>query len=52
MLRTDSPLVRVLIFVLMSAIFFLFLKETERKIPSGLAPDTTHSVEDTSHNGR
>jgi hypothetical protein len=25
----------------MSAVFFLFLKMTERKIPNGLAPDTT-----------
>lgn len=32
---------RVIIFVAMSAIFFLFLKITERKIPNGLAPDTT-----------
>jgi len=33
---------RVIIFVAMSAIFFLFLKITERKIPHGIAPDTTY----------
>jgi hypothetical protein len=41
MLRGDSPALRVLIFLAMSAIFFLFLKITERKIPRGLAPDST-----------
>ena len=46
MLRTDSFISRVIIFLMMSAIFFLFLKVTERKIPTGLVPDST---EDTMH---
>jgi hypothetical protein len=41
MMRSDSPALRVLIFVAMSAIFFLFLKITEKKVPTGLAPDST-----------
>jgi hypothetical protein len=41
MLRSDSPALRVLIFVAMSAIFFLFLKITEKKVPTGLVPDST-----------
>ncbi|MFI5201345.1 MAG: hypothetical protein ACHQNE_03050 [Candidatus Kapaibacterium sp.] len=40
-MKRDSFLLRVIIFVAMSAIFFLFLKITERKIPHGIAPDTT-----------
>ena len=47
MLRFDSTLLRILIFVAMSAIFFLFLKVTERKIPDTLAPDSTSA--DTTH---
>jgi hypothetical protein len=41
MLRYDSTALRILIFVAMSAIFFLFLKVTSRKIPDTLAPDST-----------
>jgi hypothetical protein len=41
MLRSDSPALRILVFVAMSAIFFLFLKITEKKVPTGLAPDST-----------
>jgi hypothetical protein len=41
MLRSDSPALRILIFIAMSAIFFLFLKITEKKVPTGLAPDST-----------
>jgi hypothetical protein len=52
MLRFDSTALRIVIFVAMSAIFFLFLKVTERKIPDTLAPDsasadTTHVVSKT-----
>jgi len=35
-------LLRVILFAAMSAVFFLFLKITERKIPRGLAPDSTY----------
>ncbi|MHB8392509.1 MAG: hypothetical protein ACYDBH_23490 [Acidobacteriaceae bacterium] len=42
LLRADSIIVRLLIFAAMSAIFFLFVKITEKKIPSGIAPDTTY----------
>ena len=41
MLRSDSPALRILVFVAMSAIFFLFLKITEKKVPTGLVPDST-----------
>ncbi len=40
-LRSDSAALRILIFIAMSAIFFLFLKVTEKKVPTGLAPDST-----------
>jgi hypothetical protein len=51
MLRSDSPVLRILIFIAMSAIFFLFLKVTERKIPVGLVPDSTNArmIEDSAH---
>jgi hypothetical protein len=45
MLRVDSMRLRLMLFIAMSAIFFLLLKVTERKIPHGLMPDST---EDTS----
>jgi hypothetical protein len=41
MLRADSLALRVLIFIAMSSIFFLFLKITEKKVPTGVAPDST-----------
>jgi hypothetical protein len=41
LLRSDSGALRILIFVAMSAIFFLFLKVTEKKVPTGLVPDST-----------
>ena len=44
LLRADSLRLRLLLFVAMGAIFFLFLKITERKIPQGLAPDTTQDT--------
>ncbi len=40
-LRSDSAALRIIIFIAMSAIFFLFLKVTEKKVPTGLAPDST-----------
>jgi hypothetical protein len=50
MLRFDSTALRIVIFVAMSAIFFLFLKVTERKIPDTLAPDSAaDTVHVTSH---
>jgi hypothetical protein len=42
MLRTDSLLLRVIVFVAMSAIFFIFLKITERKVPHGLVPGSSY----------
>jgi hypothetical protein len=39
--RSDSVALRILIFLAMSAIFFLFLKVTEKKVPTGLVPDST-----------
>ncbi|HZK75341.1 MAG TPA: hypothetical protein VFD13_00385 [Candidatus Kapabacteria bacterium] len=41
-MKRDSFILRVILFVAMSALFFLFLKITERKIPQGVAPDTTY----------
>jgi hypothetical protein len=41
LLRSDSAALRILIFIAMSAIFFLFLKVTEKKVPTGLVPDST-----------
>jgi hypothetical protein len=46
LLQADSWILRVILFAAMSLVFFIFLKITERRIPSGLAPDST---EDTSH---
>jgi hypothetical protein len=40
-LRSDSAALRIVVFIAMSAIFFLFLKVTEKKVPTGLAPDST-----------
>ena len=45
-LQADSWLLRVALFAAMSLVFFIFLKITERKIPTGIAPDST---EDTVH---
>ena len=45
-LQADSWVLRLVLFAAMSMVFFLFLKITERKIPTGLAPDST---EDTGH---
>ncbi|HWF44675.1 MAG TPA: hypothetical protein VG537_08530 [Candidatus Kapabacteria bacterium] len=42
--RADSLQLRLVLFIAMSAIFFLFLKITERKIPHGLAPDSTEDT--------
>jgi hypothetical protein len=51
MLRFDSTLLRIIIFAAMSAIFFLFLKVTERKIPYTLVPDSTSdTTQVVSHN--
>jgi hypothetical protein len=41
LLRSDSGALRILVFIAMSAIFFLFLKVTEKKVPTGLVPDST-----------
>ena len=41
LLRTDSPALRIVLFIAMSAVFFLFLKISSRKIPHGLAVDST-----------
>ena len=41
LMRSDSAALRIVIFIAMSAIFFLFLKVTERKVPTGLVPDST-----------
>jgi hypothetical protein len=41
LLRSDSAALRILVFIAMSAIFFLFLKVTEKKVPTGLVPDST-----------
>ncbi|GEM_PF-2661742 len=46
-LRADSTMVRLVVFIVMSAIFFLFLKITERKIPHDLSTDSTEV--DTAH---
>ncbi len=53
LLRADSGALRIIIFVAMSAIFFLFLKVTEKKVPRGLVPDSTASQvqEDTGTTG-
>lgn len=45
-LQADSVGLRVILFLAMGLVFFLFLKIAERKIPTGLVPDST---EDTSH---
>jgi hypothetical protein len=47
LLRADSLTLRLAIFFAMALVFFFFLKITERRIPHGLAPDTTEQVEDT-----
>ncbi len=52
--RVDSLFVRLLLYLAMSAIFFLFIKITEKKIPHGIAPDSTYergldTTKDTSH---
>jgi hypothetical protein len=47
LLHADSFALRLAIFFAMALIFFFFLKITERRIPHGLAPDTTEQVEDT-----
>jgi hypothetical protein len=39
-LQADSWVLRAVLFTAMSLVFFLFLKITEQRIPSGLAPDT------------
>jgi hypothetical protein len=44
MLRADSFRLRLVLFIAMSAIFFLFLKITERRIPHGLVPDSTEDT--------
>ncbi|MDP4198213.1 MAG: hypothetical protein Q8922_04825 [Bacteroidota bacterium] len=46
LLHADSFAIRAILFLAMSLVFFLFLKITERKIPTGLVPDST---EDTIH---
>jgi hypothetical protein len=47
LLHADSMALRLAIFVAMSLVFFFFLKITERRIPHGLAPDTTEQAADT-----
>jgi hypothetical protein len=46
LMQADSWVLRVILFAAMSLVFFIFLKITERKIPTGLVPDST---EDTAH---
>jgi hypothetical protein len=46
LLQADSWVLRVALFAAMSLVFFIFLRITERKIPTGLVPDST---DDTSH---
>jgi hypothetical protein len=42
--HADSLQLRLVLFIVMSAIFFFFLKITERKIPRGLAADSTEDT--------
>lgn len=46
LLQADSWILRAVLFAAMSMVFFIFLKITERRIPTGLVPDST---EDTTH---
>jgi hypothetical protein len=43
-LRADSLMMRIVIFLGMSLVFFFFLRITEKKIPRGIVPDTTDTV--------
>lgn len=43
-LRADSTVLRIVLFLAMSVVFFLFLKITERKVPQGLVPDSTEDT--------
>ena len=44
LLRMDSTLLRVVIFLAMSAVFFILLTITSRPIPRGLVPDSTEDT--------
>lgn len=44
-LRVDSLLTRIVLFIGMSLVFFFFLRITEKKIPRGIVPDTTDTVQ-------
>ena len=44
-LQADSWVLRAVLFAAMSLVFFIFLKITERRIPTGLAPDSSADTE-------